>query len=368
LSTLITDLIPRENGEAWLKHLRHTAPTLPFKSSTQEQRSNITSRTSPFLLNLIKSYKPPSGSITVGVVGYPNVGKSSLINSLKRAKVCGVAAEPGWTRELQSVALERGLRIIDSPGVVLDDATSPSSLLRNVLKPEEIPDPQAVIEQILSRTSMETLQNIYKLPPDSPFHDAVEFLTMVALTTGRLGPGGVPDITAAATQVMRDWNSSKIPYSSEPPAIHPSQIPSAAPGAENVGDMKVVDAWKPAFNLGDLYGGADRVTFDDRMQEDEEPMEQDNLLPVAGQKRLHSPDSDSMSDDGLTYTRPKHKRARKEALSYDVEMHPKMEGKNPLGRKVLKKKAKKTRKVAGRSEEEKQANREMDALIRRFRV
>ena len=279
-----------------------------------------------------------------------------------------MAAEPGWTRELQSVALERGLRIIDSPGVVLDDATSPSSLLRNVLKPEEIPDPQAVIEQILSRTSMETLQNIYKLPPDSPFHDAVEFLTMVALTTGRLGPGGVPDITAAATQVMRDWNSSKIPYSSEPPAIHPSQIPSAAPGAENVGDMKVVDAWKPAFNLGDLYGGADRVTFDDRMQEDEEPMEQDNLLPVAGQKRLHSPDSDSMSDDGLTYTRPKHKRARKEALSYDVEMHPKMEGKNPLGRKVLKKKAKKTRKVAGRSEEEKQANREMDALIRRFRV
>jgi len=53
------------------------------------------------------------------------------------------------------VALERGFRIIeDGPGVAFDDATSPSSLLRNVLKPEEIPDPQAVIEEILSRTSV----------------------------------------------------------------------------------------------------------------------------------------------------------------------------------------------------------------------
>ncbi len=38
-------------------------------------------------MRLLKAYKPKAGSVTVGVVGYPNVGKSSLINCLKRSKV-----------------------------------------------------------------------------------------------------------------------------------------------------------------------------------------------------------------------------------------------------------------------------------------
>lgn len=82
------DLVPQDNALAWLRHLRHTAPAIPFRSSTQQQSTHLRSRSSPGLMNLIKSYKNgPASRITVGVVGYPNVGKSSLINSLKRSKV-----------------------------------------------------------------------------------------------------------------------------------------------------------------------------------------------------------------------------------------------------------------------------------------
>ena len=86
----LLDLIPRSNAQQWLRHLRHSTPTLPFLSSaaSQHQRTNISSSTAPSLLKLLKAYKPKAGSVTVGVVGYPNVGKSSLINSLKRSKVC----------------------------------------------------------------------------------------------------------------------------------------------------------------------------------------------------------------------------------------------------------------------------------------
>ena len=82
------DLIPKDNAQAWLKYLRHTTPTLPFRSVSNAQRTNLSSTTSPALMRLLKAYKPSNAqSVTVGVVGYPNVGKSSLINSLKRSKV-----------------------------------------------------------------------------------------------------------------------------------------------------------------------------------------------------------------------------------------------------------------------------------------
>lgn len=56
------------------------------------------------VLQLLKNYCRNNGmktSITVGVIGYPNVGKSSLINSLKRSRAVGVSSTAGFTRAIQ---------------------------------------------------------------------------------------------------------------------------------------------------------------------------------------------------------------------------------------------------------------------------
>lgn len=57
-----------------------------------------------------------------------------------------MAAQPGHTKDLQSVQLERGMRIVDSPGVVFDDEDEKAGniLLRNVVKVEDVNDPIAV--------------------------------------------------------------------------------------------------------------------------------------------------------------------------------------------------------------------------------
>lgn len=57
------------------------------------------------VLQLLKNYcRTDSGvrtSITVGIIGYPNVGKSSIINSLKRSRAVGVSSTAGFTRAIQ---------------------------------------------------------------------------------------------------------------------------------------------------------------------------------------------------------------------------------------------------------------------------
>ena len=77
--------------------------------------------------------------LSSGVVGFPNVGKSSLLNSLKRTRVAQVGNTPGVTRAVQEVVLDKHLRLLDSPGIVFADSDSTGAdaaahALRNCVK------------------------------------------------------------------------------------------------------------------------------------------------------------------------------------------------------------------------------------------
>ncbi|BEI82089.1 hypothetical protein CcaverHIS002_0212490 [Cutaneotrichosporon cavernicola] len=332
------DLVPIDNLQSWLKHLKHTAATWPFKSSTQSQRGHLSQATVPLtaqsvpgqkqtlrelpqtsssmgateLLGALKQYalSTPHSALTVGVVGYPNVGKSSLINSLKRSRACGVAAMPGKTRVVQEVVLDKGVKILDCPGVVLEDIRDLASgdskrkqaemMLRNAVKAELVEDPVAPIDVVLERADPQLLMNLYNLPP---WDDTKDFLIKLALTRGRLGRGGIPDLEAAAVQVLRDWNSGKIPYYTRPPAVHTSSKPQEAAEAADadadvamdgarVGDAKILNNLSEAFTLDGLFddiGGegdwdgeeGDAGFVADEMEEDVAPPSAPALAPVA---------------------------------------------------------------------------------------
>lgn len=130
-------------------------------------------------------------SIAVGFIGYPNVGKSSVINSLKRARTCHVGAQPGLTRSRQEVHLDskvqplttlptrpfptdNGLevRLVDSPGVVLAPAGSLDPVevaLKNAIRLENVADPVAPVHAILRRCSKDTVCPFPATLSEQPF-------------------------------------------------------------------------------------------------------------------------------------------------------------------------------------------------------
>ncbi|XP_004363980.2 Gnl3l protein [Capsaspora owczarzaki ATCC 30864] len=233
------DLVPREVVEKWLKHFRLEFPTIAFKASTQSQRTNLghsnvsTATASSDLLSsseclgadtlvkLLKNYSRNADiktTVTVGIIGQPNVGKSSIINSLKRSKACNVGPTPGVTRQAQEIHLDKNIKLLDCPGIVFPDesgTSNPDNVLRGAVKIEQIEDPAAHVEIVLNRCPRDKIMELYNLPL---FESPAEFLVMLAQKRGKLKKGGVADIDVVARSILQDWNSGRIPYYTLPPA------------------------------------------------------------------------------------------------------------------------------------------------------
>jgi nuclear GTP-binding protein len=255
------DLVPKEAVDAWMKYLRREFPVIAFKASTQSQKhlshSNASASSRAIkgnacigaseLMRLIKQYSLKHGhkqAITVGVIGYPNVGKSSVINSLKRQKSVGVGANPGFTKSVQMVKLDSMVNIMDSPGVLFEDErmdahdTTVGLALRNCLRPEQIEDPSGIVTKLVPRCNRELLMELYKI---AHFASPDEFLVLVAQKLGKLKRGGIADLDSAARAVLRDWNIGKIPYYYLPPPVH-----------DNRSTVSVVQSWAGDFDINQL--------------------------------------------------------------------------------------------------------------------
>lgn len=89
-------------------------------------------------------------NISVGFIGYPNVGKSSVINALKNKAVCKVAPIPGETKVWQYINLTKKIYLIDCPGIVYDAGESEADkVLKGVVRAEKLPEPELYVEHIL---------------------------------------------------------------------------------------------------------------------------------------------------------------------------------------------------------------------------
>lgn len=213
------DLVPVWVTQKWVAILSEEYPTMAFHASI----------TNPFgkgaLINLLRQFgklHTDKKQISVGFIGYPNVGKSSIINTLRAKKVCKVAPIAGETKVWQYVTLMKRIYLVDCPGVVYPTALTPTEfVLKGIVRVENVKSPETYIAPLLERVRKEYVERTYKI---TEWNTPEDFLEKLAKRTGKLLKGGDPDFSTVAKMVLNDWQRGKIPYFVKPSGCESDSI------------------------------------------------------------------------------------------------------------------------------------------------
>ncbi|CAF9930004.1 GTPase required for pre-60S ribosomal subunit nuclear export and maturation [Imshaugia aleurites] len=221
--------------------------------------------------------------ISVGFIGYPNTGKSSIINTLRKKKVCTVAPIPGETKVWQYITLMKRIYLIDCPGVVPpSNNDSPEDiLLRGVVRVENVENPEQYIAAVLKKTKPQHIQRTYDI---GAFETATQFLELLARKGGRLLKGGEADVDGAAKMVLNDFVRGKLPWFTPPPVVEGQEGGKGIEGRKGVlGEMgKVRTARKDDAAIEgadvemdglDEVGNEDEEEFEGFEEQEDEDME-----------------------------------------------------------------------------------------------
>ncbi|MBW2971629.1 50S ribosome-binding GTPase [Candidatus Woesearchaeota archaeon] len=151
--------------------------------------------------------RAPKDRFKVGVLGYPNTGKSSVINALKGKAAASTAPISGHTKGIQLIRVSKRMYLVDTPGVFpymeKDEAKHAMIAARTFAN---IKDPEAAVLELIE-TFPKQVEGYYRVKHDD---DPEEVLGRVAAKLKKLRKGGVPDLNAAARIVLQDWQKGKI--------------------------------------------------------------------------------------------------------------------------------------------------------------
>ncbi|KAI9202184.1 P-loop containing nucleoside triphosphate hydrolase protein [Polychytrium aggregatum] len=167
--------------------------------------------------------------VTIGFVGYPNVGKSSTLNALVGAKKVAVAATPGKTKHFQTIHLSDSMILCDCPGLVFPTfATTKADMVLNGVLPidqlREHTGPAGLLTQRIPKVALEGIYGLRIRTRDAEGLEidraptGEELLSAYAIARGfKKSYQGNPDEARASRYVFKDYVNGKLLYCHPPP-------------------------------------------------------------------------------------------------------------------------------------------------------
>ncbi len=146
-------------------------------------------------------------TIIVGVVGYPNTGKSSVINALAGSKKARTSSTSGFTRGIQKVKASDRIMLLDSPGVYpFEEKDIVKQTLVGAKNPQELKDPDLVAMELI-KILKGRIEKHYGV---EILEDYEQTLENIAFKINRLKKGGLPDTISTAKTIIMEWQRGKI--------------------------------------------------------------------------------------------------------------------------------------------------------------
>ncbi|PSN34890.1 Guanine nucleotide-binding protein-like 1 [Blattella germanica] len=106
----------------------------------------------------IEHEKYKDGILTIGCIGQPNVGKSSLMNAIMGKKIVSVSKTPGHTKHFQTIYLTPNIRLCDCPGLVFpSNVPKTLQVLMGSFPIAQLKEPYSSIQYLAERINLPRL-------------------------------------------------------------------------------------------------------------------------------------------------------------------------------------------------------------------